>query len=229
MPRIESLRIPGPVGPLEALLKHGSATARPFAGIVCHPHPLHGGTMHNKVVFNIAKALGALGAPVLRFNFRGVGASAGAHDEGRGEREDVRAALDYLVARYPHLPLCLAGFSFGSWVGTPVGCADDRVTQLVAVGTPTRIFGDEKLAGCRKRKLFIQGGTDEHGPVPELERFVEDLPEPKRLVIVPGADHFFTDRQEELRAAIADYFAREGPPAKPTHTLRERGPSNSQR
>ena len=229
MSRIQSFRIPGPAGPLEAILNRPPGTEVSFAALVCHPHPLVGGTMHNKVVFSIAKALSALGAPVLRFNFRGAGASAGAHDEGLGERDDVRAALDHLAGLFPDLPLCLSGFSFGAWVGSAVACVDERVAQIVAVGTPTRLFDSDALLECRKRKLFVQGGEDEHGPVSELQTFVARLPEPKRLVIVPGADHFFTGRQEELRRAIVDYFAAEGPPTALTHTLRERGPSNSHR
>lgn len=185
--------------------------------------------MHNKVVFNIAKALTELGAPVLRFNFRGVGASAGRFDEGIGERDDVRAALDHLAGRYPGLPLCVAGFSFGSWVGCPVGCADPRVAQIVAVGTPTRLFDSRALLGCRKRKLFVQGAADAFGPVTELEAFLSGVPDPKKLIVVDAADHFFTGRQEELRAAITRYFASDGPPIELTQTSRERGPSNSQR
>ncbi len=229
MSRIQSFRIPGPAGPLEAILNRPPGAEIPFAALVCHPHPLFGGTMHNKVVFSIAKALGVLGSPVLRFNFRGVGASAGAYAEGVGERDDVRAALDHLARLFPDLPLCLAGFSFGIWVGSTVGCTDERVTQIVAVGTPTRLFDTRALLESRKRKLFVQGGGDEHGLAAELQAFVARLPEPKRLVVVPGADHFFTGRQEELRRAIADYFAADGPPTALTHTLRERGPSNSHR
>jgi hypothetical protein len=230
MSRIESLRIKGPAGPLEGILKLPPGGGPSFAALVCHPHPLFGGTMHNKVVFSIAKALEGLEAVVLRFNFRGVGGSAGTHDEGVGEREDVRAALDHLAGRFAGLPLCLAGFSFGNWIGSAVGCADPRVTQIVAVGTPTRLFDNRALLTCSKRKLFVQGGADEHGPRPELEAFVARLPPPTRLVVIEGADHFFTGRQEELRRVIADYFAAEGPPPPVlTHTLRERGPSNSHR
>ncbi|HEY7462367.1 MAG TPA: alpha/beta family hydrolase [Gemmatimonadota bacterium] len=229
MSTIESFRVRGPAGALEALLKRPAGGDPAFAALVCHPHPLHGGTMHNKVVFSIAKALGELGAPVLRFNFRGVGASAGVYAKGVGEREDARAALDHLAGLFPGLPLCLGGFSFGAWVGSAVGCEDDRVTQLVAAGTPTRMFESPALFACRKRKLFVQGEHDEHGPPDELRAFVARVPDPKRLAIVAGADHFFTGRQAELRAAIVDYFAAEGLPPALTHSLRDRGPSNSQR
>jgi hypothetical protein len=229
MSRIESFRILGPAGPLEAILKRPTTGDAAFAALVCHPHPLHGGTMHNKVVFNVAKALGELGAAVLRFNFRGVGASAGAFAGGSGERDDVRAATDHLARLFPDLPLCLGGFSFGIWVGSAVGCADERVTQIVAVGTPTRMFDNQDLLQCPKRKLFVQGGADQLGPAGELQALAERLPEPKRVVVVPGADHFFTGRQEDLRRAVLDYFAAEGLPPALTQTLRERGPSNSHR
>jgi alpha/beta superfamily hydrolase len=227
--RIESLRIPGPSGPLEAILKLPAGGGQAFAALVCHPHPLEGGTMHNKVVFNVAKALGELGAPVLRFNFRGVGASAGTYDHGVGEREDVWAALDWLARRCPGLPLCLGGFSFGAWVSSALGCEDERVTQVLAIGAPIRMLSNEGLLACRKRKLFVQGEADEFGPPAELQAFFERLPEPKALATVAGADHFFTGRQDELRRAIERYFAAEGPPPPLTQTVRERGPSNSQR
>jgi alpha/beta superfamily hydrolase len=254
---IESLRIRGPAGPLEAVLKnppdtagslssstehrrataeqrsrsstHEGSSAPPFAAVVCHPHPLHGGTMHNKVVFHLAKALNELGAPALRFNFRGVGTSAGSYAEGIGERDDAQAALEYLATRYPDTPLCLAGFSFGNWVGSAVGCADDRVTQIVAAGTTTRLFENSALRQCAKRKLLLQGDRDEFGPVPELEAFYRLLPEPKQLEVIEGADHYFSGRLDELRAAVATYFATEGLPPELTQTVRDRGPSNSQR
>ncbi len=185
--------------------------------------------MHNKVVFHLARALGELGAPVLRFNFRGVGASAGSHDRGVGERADVAAALDHLARDYTELPICLAGFSFGSWVGSMVGCSDPRVTQIVAAGTPTRMFSNAAFVTCSKRKLFVQGGADEHGPAQELEAFVRRLPEPKALCVIPEADHFFTGHADELREAVAGYFALEGLPPALTHMERVRGPSNSHR
>jgi hypothetical protein len=185
--------------------------------------------MHNKVVFSIARVLADLGGAVLRFNFRGVGRSAGAWSGGTAEREDVRAALDWLASRHPGLPLCAGGFSFGAWAPPPHACADRRVTQLVAVGTPTRLFRPESLGNCRIRKLFVQGGEDEHGPPGELAAWVAGLPEPKALHVVPGADHFFTGRQDDLRAVLAGYFEAEGPPPAASLTVLERGPSNSQR
>ncbi len=206
--------IPAPHGILEGLLRlpdgmpasAASATdaaALPtMAALVCHPHPQFGGTMHNKVVFRLAAALVEHGIPALRFNFRGVGRSTGEFDEGQGEADDIRAALDALDARYPGLPLLLAGFSFGSWVGMPVGCADPRITHLIGVGVPVSLLGADDLAGCDKPKLIVQGEHDQYGPRAALEAWFARLPEPKRLTIVPGADHFFTQQQSELAAAL---------------------------
>jgi uncharacterized protein len=198
---------------LEGLLRHPDQLPPPgtraaMAAVVCHPHPEGGGTMHNKVVFRVAQALGDVGMPTLRFNFRGVGHSTGYYDEGRGEADDVRAALDYLAARYPALPLCLAGFSFGAWVGLPVGCADPRVRQLVGVGVPVRLLRVDTLAQCTTPKLIVQGERDQYGPVEDVRAWFDLLPEPKQLVIVPGAEHFFIHQQDELRAAIVGYFQR---------------------
>ena len=215
MPQLNQVEIPAPHGFLEGLLREPDHPAQPsaasspaMAAVICHPHPEGGGTMHNKVVFRIAQALGDVGMPALRFNFRGVGRSTGHFDEGRGEGDDVRAALDYLATRYPETPLCLAGFSFGSWVGLPVGCADDRVQQLIGVGVPVRLLGVDSLAGCTKPKLIIQGERDQYGPLDALRLWYENLDEPKQLVVIAGADHFFTQQQEELRSAVVEYFQR---------------------
>lgn len=210
MAQLESVDIPAPHGMLEGLLRlpdAGAAQAAPaMVGLVCHPHPLYGGTMHTKVVFRIAAALVTLGMPSLRFNFRGVGRSTGTYDEGHGEREDVVAALDTLAARYPGVPICLAGFSFGSWVGLPVGCEDPRVRQLLGVGVPVRLLGVDALATCPKPKLIVQGERDEYGPLDALLPWYERLSAPKELVIIPGADHFFTTQQAALEDAILSYF-----------------------
>lgn len=199
--------IPAPHGLLEGLLRlpdeQVSAESPPkMAAVVCHPHPQFGGTMHNKVVFRIAAALVDHGIPALRFNFRGVGRSTGVYDDGRGEADDIRAALDALDARFPGTPLLLAGFSFGAWTGLPVGCADPRVTHLLGVGAPVRLLQVSTLAGCAKPKLIVQGERDEYGLREQLEAWYADLPEPKRLTIVPGSDHFFTKYQSELAAAL---------------------------
>jgi uncharacterized protein len=193
----------GPAGRLEAMLwTTAAASAGNLVALVCHPHPLFGGTMHNKVVYQAAKALHRKGMPVLRFNFRGVGLSEGEHNRGRGEQDDVRTALDYLAKEFPARPILLAGFSFGSWVGLLVGCEDHRVTSLIGLGIPVNKSDLSYLASCAKPKLFIQGENDEFGARANVEEFVATLPEPKRLVIVPGVDHFFTGKLPEVGAAI---------------------------
>jgi uncharacterized protein len=212
MARLLTIDIPVSHGALEGLLRlpddeGNEQAARPaMVAVVCHPHPAHGGTMHNKVVFRIAQALGDLGFPALRFNFRGVGRSSGVYDEGIGEREDVWAALDEIAHRFPDSPVCLAGFSFGSWVGLPVGCADGRVRQLIGAGIPTSLLTTDVLAECRKPKLIVQGELDQYGPQSSLLPWYDALPEPRSLAIVPQADHFFNGHQIELHDAILAYF-----------------------
>lgn len=211
MAQLQAVEIPTSHGMLEGLLRlpDADAPAPQMIALVCHPHPVGGGTMHNKVVFRVAQALGTLGIPSLRFNFRGVGRSTGTYDAGRGERDDVRAALDYLVNRFsefPNVPVCLAGFSFGSAVGLPVGCADPRVRQLIGVGVPVSLLGVDALNGCAKHKLIVQGDHDEYGPIAEVQAWFERIPEPKHLTIVPGSDHFFTAHQTELHNAVVAYF-----------------------
>ncbi|MFZ0786347.1 MAG: alpha/beta fold hydrolase [Candidatus Acidiferrales bacterium] len=192
----------GPAGRLEAMLWTSSADDPAFAAVVCHPHPLFGGTMHNKVVYQAAKALHERGAPVLRFNFRGTGQSEGEHDKGRGEQDDVRAALDYLATEFPGKPIVLAGFSFGSWVGLRVGCDDARVDKLIGLGLPVDKTDMSFLRACAKPKLLIQGGNDQFGARANIEALYATLPEPKRLVIVDGVDHFFTGRLDQIGLAI---------------------------
>ncbi|MCU1270154.1 MAG: Alpha/beta hydrolase [Acidobacteriaceae bacterium] len=202
---IRSLMLDGPAGHLEALLNSGAENAT-HAALVCHPHPMFGGTMHNKVLFHAMKALNSFGFPVLRFNFRGTGLSHGEHDYGRGETEDVRAALDWLDHEF-HLPLIFAGFSFGAAIGLGAACADDRVKALIGLGTPVTPVDDRSydlgfLRSCTKPKLFVSGSRDQFGPRAKLESFVDSLPEPKKLVIIESADHFFEGRLREMREAI---------------------------
>lgn len=185
----------GPAGRLEAILNSGRSDA-PFAALVAHPHPLGGGTMHNKVVYHAAKAFSHFGLPVLRFNFRGTGLSEGAHDNGRGEVEDVKAALAWLTARYPGLPLLFAGFSFGSNVGLRACCGEPRVHGLIGIGLPVRAAGRDYtydfLPACGEvPKLFISGDSDEFSPQGILEGYLVSASEPKRIVWIEGADHFF--------------------------------------
>jgi uncharacterized protein len=207
---LRSLFLDGPTGRLEALLNAGADNAT-HAAVVCHPHPLFGGTLHNKVVFHTMKALNSFGFPVLRFNFRGTGLSQGAHDQGNGEVDDVRAALDWLDAEY-HLPLVFAGFSFGAAVGLRAACADSRVRAVIGVGTPVgpvagdgevpRTYTFEFLQDCMKAKLFVSGARDQFGPRAKLEALVGSASEPKKLLMIEGADHFFEGRLRELREAI---------------------------
>jgi len=207
---IRSLFLEGPAGRLEALLNAGAENAT-HAAVLCHPHPLFGGTLHNKVVFHTMKALNSFGFPVLRFNFRGTGLSQGEHDHGVGEVEDVRTALDWLDSEF-HLPLVFAGFSFGAATGLRAACADSRVRAVIGLGVPVvpvaadieepRVYNYEFLQPCTKPKLFVSGARDQFGPRAKLEALVGSLPEPKKLVLIEGGDHFFEGRLREMREAI---------------------------
>jgi uncharacterized protein len=210
----------GPAGNLESMLWTSPLAQPPFVALVCHPHPLFGGTMHNKVVYQAAKALHGYGAPVLRFNFRDAGLSAGAHDRGRGEQDDVRAAIDYLASEFPGRSILLAGFSFGSWVGLRVGCPDARITGLIGLGIPVNDSDFSYLRECRKTKLFVQGAQDQYGSLGRVEALFNELPEPKRLEIVPGADHFFAGQLAQVSDAIRRWLAERYP--QPVVTLTER-------
>ncbi|MFZ0478703.1 MAG: alpha/beta fold hydrolase [Terriglobales bacterium] len=211
---IRSLFLAGPAGRLEALLNAGSATAT-HAAIVCHPHPLYGGTMHNKVVFHAMKALNSFGFPVLRFNFRGTGLSEGEHAHGVGEVEDVRTALDWLEHEFT-LPIVFAGFSFGAAVGVRAACPDDRVIALIALGLPAmpvpndsgeaRTYDFECLRTCSKPKLFVSGARDQFAPPGSLEALVGTFAEPKKLVRIEAGDHFFEGRLREMRDAIESWL-----------------------
>ncbi len=201
---VQSLSLPGPAGRLEALWEHPEAARDDLVGLVCHPHPLYGGTLHNKVVHHTARALQELGLAVLRFNFRGAGDSEGQHDHGRGEADDVRAALAFLEEKTPGAAVVLAGFSFGAWVGLRVACQDNRVQALVGVGLPTEKSDLSYLASCTKPKLFVQGTQDQYGPRPTVEAAFAAAAEPKKLVWIEAADHFFAGKLELLRKAIAD-------------------------
>jgi hypothetical protein len=205
-PVIKSFFFDGPAGRLEALLNVGSPTAT-HAGLVCHPHPLGGGTMHNKVVFHAMKALHSFGFPVLRFNFRGTGLSAGQHDEGRGEIDDVREALAWLEREFG-LPIVFAGFSFGSATGLRAACPDPNVQALISIGTPVeaagRTYSYSFLRDCSKPKLFVSGDHDPYGPHQQLEELVAQAHEPKELVFVPG-DHFFEGHLPEMRMTVESW------------------------
>jgi alpha/beta superfamily hydrolase len=204
-PSIRSLFLEGTAGKLEALLNEGGENPT-HAALVAHPHPVFGGTLHNKVVFHAMKALNGFGFPVLRFNFRGTGLSEGEHAHGEGEVEDVQVALDWLEREF-HLPMILAGFSFGAAVGLRVGCPDDRVRAVIGLGLPVAAVDDrhydfEFLKTCTKPKLFVSGTRDQFGPREKLEQVFDALPDPKKLVMIDAADHFFEGRLSEMRGAI---------------------------
>lgn len=208
----QNLFLEGPAGRLESILWTPTRADSPLlAAVVCHPHPLFGGTMHNKVVYNTAKTLDALGIPVLRFNFRGAGLSEGEHDKGRGEQGDVQVALDYLYAQFPGIPLLLAGFSFGSVVGLRVGCRDARVIELIGIGIPVNSSDFSFLADCPKPKLFVHGANDQFGARTKVEEVMASLQGEKRLVVVEGADHFFAGHLDEFNAAITVWLTERHP------------------
>ena len=202
---IRSFFLQGPSGRLEALLNLGAENAT-HAAVLCHPHPMYGGTLHNKVVFHTMKALNSFGFPVLRFNFRGAGLSEGEHAHGSGEVGDVQTALDWMEREY-HLPLMLAGFSFGAAVGLRAACPDARVKALIALGLPVapldgRSYDYEFLAACSKPKLFVSGTRDQFASKPQLERLIAVAPEPRKLALIEAADHFFEGRLREVRDVI---------------------------
>ena len=194
----------GPAGRLEALLNEGDPGA-PYAVLACHPHPLFGGTMHNKVVYHAMKAFQAHGLPVLRFNFRGAGLSEGTHDNGRGEKDDVRAALAWLERTYAR-PILFAGFSFGASVGMRTCCGDERVKGIAALGLPVqaegRAYHYRFLPGCQQPKLVINGAADAYAPVAEIEAVMATAAPPAKLVLIPGADHFFVGKLDQVQAAL---------------------------
>jgi alpha/beta superfamily hydrolase len=196
----------GPAGKIEAILKEPAGQVTRTA-IICHPHPLFGGTMHNKVVFRIARAFADAGFAVLRFNFRGTGRSHGEHDNGLGEREDLRTAIKFIEEKYPGAELWLAGFSFGSMVMLRAAACDDRVRAFVAVGVPVSRYDFSDIPRCHKPKLFVQGSLDEYGSPQDLVKLFESLDEPKELKIIEGADHFFEGHLPELAAAVSAFIA----------------------
>lgn len=201
-----NLFIPVSHGRLEAIIKNPSDHPKGVA-LVLHPHPLFGGTMHNKVVFRAAAGLNEAGVVTLRVNFRGVGQSTGEHDEGRGETEDVRAGLDYLSANYPQMNLFMCGFSFGARIGLEVGISDPRVTYLISIGTPLNNYDFSFLSQCSKPILFVHGARDEHGDVEKLRALVSKIGThtEAHLVVIPDADHFFEGHLNEMKRAIADW------------------------
>ena len=203
MPAIHDLK--GPAGRLEALLDEPSTAPR-AAVVFAHPLPTHGGTMHTKAVYQGTKGLVRAGCAVLRFNFRGVGQSDGTFDAGAGEKGDFTAALDYMSAKYPDLPLWAAGFSFGSWIALETGAADARVSALIGIAPPVTKEGYD-FANTRvstKPKFFVQGESDEICPIQDMWKFYGELPEPKELVVIDMADHLFDGHTAEVGEALED-------------------------
>ncbi len=204
-----NLYIPVSHGRLEAIYRPRTESAERVA-LLLHPHPLHGGTMHNKVVFRAARALQEAGFETLRFNFRGVGQSTGEFDDGRGECDDAVAALEYLVFHQPRArEVVIAGFSFGSIVGLKVGCCDPGIHSLIAIGAPARFIDKDLLRECGKPILFIHGAEDDIAPLEPLKNTLETLPlsADQRLVVIEGAGHFFDDHSKELIEAIKAFVA----------------------
>ena len=205
--RLVSLSIAGPAGKLEALLQEHEARDHSIAALVCHPHPLYGGTMHNKVVHRAAAVLHALGAAVLRFNFRGAGKSAGRHDRGEGELEDARAALAFLTERYPHARRWIAGFSFGAWIASRLAAAEPGIERLILIAPPVLSSSFEGLESLAVPKLVLQGTDDVVCPPAALRGQFGRWEEPKKLVEIPGATHFFDRQLGALVEAIHEALA----------------------
>jgi alpha/beta superfamily hydrolase len=203
-----NLFIPAPHGRLEAILKEPKGEAKGVA-LVCHPHPLGGGTMHNKVVYRAATGLLEAGFAALRFNYRGVGLSTGTHDDGRGEKDDIRTALDYLTENYPNQEITFAGFSFGSRFGTETVLGDARVPRLISLGTPVGKYDYSFLEKCDKPILFVHGDQDEFGSVPKLKELYAILECEKELVVFENCGHFFDNHLNELKDAVRDWTTRQ--------------------
>jgi uncharacterized protein len=199
--------IPTSHGRLEGILKPEEEGSTPhYVGLVCHPHPLYGGTMHNKVVFKMAQTLQqGFNFPTLRFNFRGVGHSSGTYDEGPGEMDDARYALDFLSRRYPGVPVIIGGFSFGAWIGLRLAAADDRAQAMIGLATPARMFDSDTLKDCHKQKLFVHGTQDDVAPYELAVKWFEHVPAPKSMVAVQDADHYFQGYLEEVQGIIFNF------------------------
>jgi uncharacterized protein len=200
--RIESHMLAGPAGKLEALLEEPEENEPVLAALVCHPHPLHGGTMHNKVVYRIARGLRKSGAVVLRFNFRGVNRSEGEHAGGVGELDDARAALAWLRENYPGLPLWLAGFSFGSRIALQLACQEPGCERVIAAGFPTQKSEWDAYLECPAPRVFVQSPNDEFGPRDQFQSFFDKVRGDKELIWIPSSDHFFSGGLDPLEEAV---------------------------
>jgi alpha/beta superfamily hydrolase len=198
--------IPGPAGALEALLDKPSGTPR-AAVVFAHPLPIQGGTMHTKVVYQGTKALTRIGCVVLRFNFRGVGLSAGAWDEGRGEMDDYRAAVDFMAAHYPGLQMWAAGFSFGSYIAMTAGADDDRICALIGIAPPVDRYDYATVLRSTKPKFILHGENDELIPLKTVRAFYARLDEPKELIEIDRATHLFEGQASECGDALEELLA----------------------
>ena len=216
MSRIETFFLPGPAGRIECMLKRPDESADGVtAAVVCHPHPLFGGTMHNKVVHAAAEATLDAGIPVLRFNFRGAGVSGGAHDGGRGEQDDLRTVIDHLSRLYPGRPLLLAGYSFGAYVALVVGCRDPRAVALIAIGLPVHLMPFDFLRACGKPVTIIQGDQDAFGALPQVMALAAHVPGGARVVAIRGAAHNFAGHLDDLARRVAGSIPETLRPAQP--------------
>ena len=200
---LNSILLSGPEGPLEALLQEPESPDKiDRIAVICHPHPQYGGTMHNKVVYRMARSARTEAAAVLRFNFRGVGRSAGTYDGGRGEQDDLRAAMRYMLDRYPGKPITIGGFSFGSRISLRACCGEPGVDRIVAVGTPVNTHDWSFLSQCGCPKAFFHSTNDEFGSRAAMERVFEFAADPKTLTWIEAQDHFFVDRLDALEDAL---------------------------
>lgn len=206
--RLSSVDLSGPAGRLEGLINAKADDDVRAIAVLAHPLPTAGGTMHTKTVFHVAKALARIGCPVLRFNFRGVGRSEGSFDDGPGELEDFRAALDFMRARYPNVKeTWAAGVSFGGWAALAAGAVDPRVTALLGVAVPVTRRDSEAVVAAGKPVFLIHGERDELIPLREVRKFYARLPEPKEMVVIDSADHLFDGKLSELGDAVEDLLA----------------------
>ena len=198
--------IAGPAGPLEALLDEPAATPRAVA-VFGHPHPLHGGTMHTKALYQAAKAMPRIGVAALRFNFRGVGSSAGTFDAGPGEQEDFKAAITFASERFPDVPIWAAGMSFGSWIAMTTGAQDARVSLLLGIAPPVDRYDFDVLRTCTLPKFIIHGESDELISIKDIRKFYAQIPEPKELVTIEDANHLFEGKTSMVGEAVEDLLA----------------------
>ena len=198
--------VSGPAGRLEALIEEGTTAGVQAAVVLAHPHPQYGGTMHSKVVYQAAKAFARVGCAVLRFNFRGVGASAGTFDNGVGEASDFRAALEFMRARHPSARLWSAGYSFGAWIALSVGAADPAVSTLVGIATPVGRYELESVRVSTKPKFFIHAERDDICPLKVMQEFYARCEDPRELVVIDAADHLFDGKASEVGDTIEDLF-----------------------